>query len=201
MSMHRVAAVVFALAAMAVSGCASDVTGSPVANSSAPSTTSAARLDCLVDAPGRTGVDAAFDDLGPFTVTPICPADAIWVSPEVSAEFHELNAAEISENGKQIMRVLVGQVNSGTGEEFKDQYFSELSAAGAKLNPPKILAAGPPKDIGGYSVQYFHMYMSAEGYAFVDGPTVVIAERFASGTYETVEDLFVKILNNLHSVQ
>ena len=107
------------------------------------------------------------------------------------------DAAEIGENGDPILRVLVGHINSGSGEEFVDKYLSELSAMGEQLDPPKVLASGPPQDIGGYPVRHFHMFGSAEGYAYADGQTVVIAQQLAWGTTESVQDALVKILNNV----
>jgi hypothetical protein len=200
MSMHRVAAVVVALV---VPGCASSVTGSPEAatpkTSPAPSTTSAAGLDCLVDAPGHSGIDRAFDDLDGYTVTPVCPADAIWVKPEVTAEFGELNAAEISENGTPSLRVVVGQVNSGSGEEFVDKYLHTMSATGWEhFDPPKTLSTGPPEEIGGYSVTHFHMFVAAEGYAYADGTTVVIAHFVGVAEPAQWEEDFVTILNSVY---
>ena len=130
--------------------------------------------------------------MGGFTVTPISPIDVLGTDQQV-----ESNAAEISENGSPILRVLVGQVNSGSGEEFVDKYLSELSAMGEKLDSPKVLASGPLEDIGGYPVRYFHMFGSAEGYAYADGPTVVIAEQLSWGTVESVRDALVRILNNV----
>lgn len=144
-----------------------------------------------------SGIDTAFEDMVGFSVTPVSPDDVLVTGRPVAAEFHELNAAEIGENGNPIMRVLVGHLNSGSGEAFVHKYLSELSAIGEKLDPPKIVASGPPQDIDGYPVRYYHMYMSAEGYAYTDGSTVVIAEQLSWGTVESVRDALVRILNNV----
>jgi hypothetical protein len=95
------------------------------------------------------------------------------------------------------------QTNSASGFPpdlllaFVDNYLSELSARGEKLDLPKVLASGPPQDIGGYPVTYYHMYMSAEGYAYADGPTVVIAELVSGAPIDSVRDAVVTILDNV----
>ena len=202
---HRFAAVLITLATLAVSGCASNGLSSlspATATSSSTRSTVAGVTDCLVDAPGRSGIDEVFEDMSGFAVTPICPMNAIWTGPEVTAEFHDLNVAEISENGSPILRVLAGQLRSGSGQEFVDKYLSELSAQGMEFDPPKILASGPPEEIGGYPVTYFHMFVAAEGYAYADGPTVVIAHFIAGpADQEAAQDALVKILDNIRGVR
>jgi hypothetical protein len=152
----------------------------------------------LVMSSGHATADAEFENLGGFTVTPISPDDVLVTGRPVAGRFHELGAAEVGEDGSPIMRVLVGQLNSGSGEDFVHSYLSELSAIGEKLDPPKVVASGPPQDVGGYPARYYHMYMSAEGYAYTDGPTVVIAEIISGGPIDRVQDAFVKILNNVY---
>jgi hypothetical protein len=200
----RLRAAALATVFIAVAGCGStgvDALTITAPGSSTPSTTANPRPDCQVDAPAHSGIDNAFEPMGDFTVTPICPTDALWTGPQVSAEFLELNAAEISENGNSILRVVAGQVNSGSGEAFVHKYLSELSAAGQEFDPPKILASGPAQEIGEYPVTYFHIFVAAEGYAYAEGPMVVIA-HFIGGPGETAtaQAAFVKVLTNVFSV-
>lgn len=158
----------------------------------------ASRPDCLVDAPDDTGIDAAFEDLSGFTVKPICPADLPYPLSQMNLEFDELNAAELGENGSPIMKVMAGQLNSGSGDAFVDKFLSELAATGEEYHPPRALASGPPRDVGGYQVTYFHLTFAAEGYAFAEGPTVVIVYNVAGPPmFETVEDALVTILTNV----
>lgn len=170
---RRIAAAFIAVGTLAMSGC-----GAPD------------------EARGQRGVDIAFDDLGDLTVTPIPPADVPSIGPQ-EGEFHDLNAAEISENGTPILKVLAGQLNSGSGDAFVDEFLSELSAQGEQFDPPKTLASSP-EEINGHPVTYFHMFVAAEGYAYADGPTVVIAYNVAGAPKAgTAQDALAKILINI----
>jgi len=99
---------------------------------------------------------SVFSELPGFTVTEIGPAD---VDPAVAgAEFNDLTAGIVSQNGAPVLRVLAGQVKSGNGDAFVHTYLEKLSA--------RIRV-----------VTHFNVPLAAEGYASAAGSTVVIASR------------------------
>jgi hypothetical protein len=191
MLVQRFAAALIAVVTIAMSGCASND------SEPAPSTTNA-RPDCHVDAPENSGIDIAFEDMDGFAVTPICPKDLHHPLWQENTEFHELNSAEISEGGRPVLRVLVGQLSAGSGDGFVDQFLADLATIGEAYAPPKVLASGPPQDLGGYEVRSFHMFQVAEGYAYTDGPIAVVAYNRAGPRTDAAEAAFVKIVNNVH---
>ena len=122
------------------------------------------------------GPISVFSELPGFTVTEIGPAD---VDPAVAgAEFNDLTAGIVSQNGAPVLRVLAGQVKSGNGDAFVHTYLEKLSA--------RIRV-----------VTHFNVPLAAEGYAYAAGPTVVIAYVALGSPPATVEDGLTKILANL----
>jgi len=122
-----------------------------------------------------------FAELPGFTVTEICPAD---VDPAVvSQEFDDLTAGIVSQNGIPMLRVLAGQVKSGNGDAFVRKYLEKMSAQTQQL--------------GDNVVTHFNVPLTAEGYTYAAGPTVVIAYVALGSPPVTVEDGLRKILANL----
>jgi len=122
------------------------------------------------------GPISVLSELPGFTVTEIGPAD---VDPAVAgAEFNDLTAGIVSQNGAPVLRVLAGQVKSGNGDAFVHTYLEKLSAQ------TRV-------------VTHFNVPLAAEGYAYAAGPTVVIAYVALGSPPATVEDGLTKILANL----
>ena len=122
------------------------------------------------------GPISVFSELPGFTVTEIGPAD---VDPAVAgAEFNDLTAGIVSQNGAPVLRVLAGHVKSGNGDAFVHTYLEKLSAR------TRV-------------VTHFNVPLAAEGYAYAAGPTVVIAYVALGSPPATVEDGLTKILANL----
>jgi hypothetical protein len=122
------------------------------------------------------GPISVFSELPGFTVTEIGPAD---VDPAVAgAEFNDLTAGIVSQNGAPVLRVLAGQVKSGNGDAFVHTYLEKLSAQ------TRV-------------VTHFNAPLAAEGYASAAGSTVVIADVALGSPPATVEDGLTKILANL----
>jgi hypothetical protein len=121
-----------------------------------------------------------------------CPAD---VDPAfASQEFDGLAAALVSQNGNPMLRVLGGPLKSASGDAFVHQYLENLSTKTRD-------GVGLPSDIeqfGGHVVTHFNVPLTAEGYAYPDGPTVVIAYVAPGSPPSTVEDPLTEILGNLH---
>jgi hypothetical protein len=194
MLIRRIAAVFIAAGTFVVAGCDSSSPPPPSA------TTPAVGLpDCLVQAFGRTGVDIAFDGLVPVASEQICPADIDSVLAEDTAQFHELNAGEVSEDGQPVMRVLVGQLESGSGEAFVDDFLTRVNDRAAQQNPPGAVAS-EPQEIGDRPVTYFNIPGDTDGYAHADGQIVVIAYTIAAQADPKAErDMLQRILLNVHS--
>jgi hypothetical protein len=90
--------------------------------------------------------------------------------------------------------VVEGQLNSGDGKAFVDQYLAGMSVQTAQANPPKTLAT-EPMEIGEYAVTYFNIPITAQGYAYADGPAVVIAYNVAEPSRsDAAEDAVLEIL-------
>ena len=118
---------------------------------------------------------AAFADLDQYTVKPICPADVGpgLAGPEIAAQFSDLAGGEVTDtslsigndpDGTVVLRALVGTLNDGSGEKFVDAFLSRLGPD-ARNGTIRIV---------GHEVPYFSIPDSQEGYAYGDGPTVVI---------------------------
>ena len=179
---NRIAAAT--LAAFAIAMCAAS--GSTTTESTGP--ISPASVDCDLRAPGAGG---ALVDLDGFTVTPICPNEAFPVAT-VEA-FDDGAAGLVSQNGNKILRVLVGQAKSGDGDMFVHRYLASLSDQTRQ-------GVGVPSEIqqlGERVVTHFNVPLTAEGYAYANGPSVVIAYVEAGSPPATVEDALTKILANV----
>lgn len=178
----NVAALAAILVAMCV-GCGSTTTGSagPISTVS---------VECgLQTSPGS--VDGLFAEIPGFTITEICPDD---VDPAIATqEFEGLAAGLVSQNGDPILRVIAGQLKSGSGEDFVDKYLEDLSAQTRE-------GVGLPsytEQLGGHVVTHFNIPLTAEGYASTEGPTVSIAYVAFGSPPATVEDALTQILDNL----
>ena len=203
-AMRVFATALIAVGAIATSAaCGSSTAPSPSASappSSSASPSADAGADCLVAAPGGSGIDTAFEESPTRTFKQICPADVArsFGGPEVKAKFGELNAAEISVDGSPVLRVMAGELNSGSGGAFVDTFLSDLSTDAAAANPPKTVASDL-RDIGGYPVTYFNISATGDGYTYDDGRTVVIAFNVGGLTAKETEDVFLGVLNGVHS--
>ena len=82
-----------------------------------------------------------------------------------------------------MLRVLAGQVKSGNGDAFVRKYLEKMSAQTQQL--------------GDNVVTHFNVPLTAEGYTYAAGPTVVIAYVAPESPPVTVEDGLRKILANL----
>jgi len=125
-------------------------------------------------------------ELPGFTVTEIGPAVA-------GAEFNDLTAGIVSQNGAPVLRVLAGQVKSGNGDAFVHTYLEKLSAQ----TRDGVGLPSEPQLLGDDVVTHFNVPLAAEGYAYAAGPTVVIAYVALGSPPATVEDGLTKILANL----
>jgi hypothetical protein len=161
---------------------------SPATTRSTPAGTGA---ECQVRAPTPTSIDGVFDHLVGFTVQPICPADVVpsLGGPEVIAS----SAAEISQNGNIILRVVAAQLKFGGGDAFVTRFISEWQASRNNQVPTER------QDLGGHPVTWFNIPANVEGYAYAQGPAVVIAYSGPPGRMgEPQRDAFTKIMANLH---
>jgi hypothetical protein len=147
-------------------------------------------VDCGLQAPSPSGVDGVFNEIPGFTVTQICPVD---VDPHFpSQEFRALAAGVVSQNGTPILRVLAGQLNSSNAEEFVGNYLGALSAQ----TPAGVGVPSEPEQLGGHGVTHFNIPLVTDGYAYAMGSTVVIAYVASGSPPETIEDGFIKVLDN-----
>jgi hypothetical protein len=130
-------------------------------------------------------------ELPGFTVTEIGPAD---VDATVATdEFDDLTAGIVSQNGVPMLRVLAGQVKSGDGDAFVHTYLRKLSTQTRN----GVGLPSEPQQLGDDVVTHFNVPLTAEGYAYADGPKVVIAYVTVGSPPATVEDGLTKILANL----
>ena len=134
-----------------------------------------------------------FAGIAPFTVELICPAD---VDPAFAGpQFRAVAAGDITQNGGPVLKVLAGELKSGSGDDFVQKFLSNLSTLAA----PGRTVASEPKQVGGRQVTYFNVPVAAEGYAYAVGPTVVIAFDTAGGSHaEAAKEAFAKVLDGLH---
>jgi hypothetical protein len=125
---------------------------------------------CNVGMPGPPTVQSAFSDHLPhhFLVKEICASDAGpgLAGREAVAALSDLTAAEITDTSSSpdlvVLKALVGQAESGDAGAFVDAFLSRV---------------GETRDdtvtLDGRTVRYFNI-PGGEGYAYADGPTVVI---------------------------
>jgi hypothetical protein len=149
-------------------------------------------VDCGPQAPSPNSVNGGFAEIDGFTVSEICPAD---VDPTfASQEFDSLAAGLVSQNGNPILRVLAGQLKSGSGDAFIHTYLENLSAQ----TRDGVGVPSETEELGGHVVRHFNIPLVTDGYVYADGPTVVIAYVAPGSPPSTVEDALTKILGNLH---
>jgi hypothetical protein len=121
-------------------------------------------------------------DCAGFTVSEICPAD---VDPTfASQEFDGLAAGLVSQNGNPILRVLAGQLKSGSGDKFVYEHPGNLSAETRE----GVGVPNETEELGGHVVTHFNIPIATDGYVYADGPTVVIAYVAPGSQPATVED-------------
>lgn len=148
-------------------------------------------VDCGLQAPDPSTVDGVFAEIDGFTVSQICPADA---DPTfASQEFDGLAAGLVSQNGNPILRVLAGQLKSGSGHDFTLTYLAKL----ADQAGPGVGVPSETEEFGAHAVRHFNIPLVTDGYLYADGPTVVVAYVAAGAPPATVEDALTEILNNL----
>jgi hypothetical protein len=99
----------------------------------------------------------------------------------------------VTQDGMPILRVLAGQLKSGSGEAFIRIYVGDLS----NQTPVGVGAPSEPAEVGGHVLTHFNIPLQADGYAYADGPTVVIAYVGAGAPPATVEAALTEILGNV----
>jgi hypothetical protein len=192
---YRRAAALFVAAAIAAvcAACGSTTDTTSDTSSSASASVSAHIADCLVKAPGPSSVDDAFKDVPGFTVDHICPADVDPTLAAKTAEFLAVNAGKVVANGKPVLSVFAGQLRADAGDAFVRTFLTDMSARVA----PKTVATDAKK-VRDYSVTHFNIPGGGDGYAYFEGPTVVIAYDLAGGpNADAAEDALAKILANV----
>ncbi|HEY5148251.1 MAG TPA: hypothetical protein VIJ23_00195 [Mycobacterium sp.] len=127
----------------------------------------AASADCVVTSSNPSTIDGVLADIPGVTVTPGCPDIA---SPFAGADMAAATAGEISRDGANVMTVFAGELAAGDGQAFVHDRFLAASPG----------AASESQTVGGYQVTYFNIPRLNDGYAYADGPTVVIAYDTAS---------------------
>jgi hypothetical protein len=144
-------------------------------------------LDCGLQAP-MPGVLA---EIPGFTVTEICPSD---VDPALATqEFDRLAAALVSQDGNPILRVLGGQLKNGDADPFLRTYVGKLS----NQAPVGVGVPSEPAEVGGHLLTHFNIPLHTDGYAYAEGPTVVIAYVATGAPPATVEAALAEILDNM----
>jgi hypothetical protein len=148
-------------------------------------------IDCGMQVPGPGGADGLFAEIPGFTVSEVCPAD---VDPSfATAEFDSLAAGVVSQNGNPILRVLAGQLKSGSGEAFIRTYLANLS----DRTRDGVGVPSETDELGGHVVRHFNIPLVTDGYVYANGPTAVIAYVAYGSPPATVEDALTEILDNL----
>jgi hypothetical protein len=192
-------------------GCSTKTTPptTTVTQATPPSSTAAAPPSEWVGAdcgqPHAADLPAEFASLPRrYTVKPVCVPDVGpgLADPGMIAEFSNVAAGEVTETdisvgtgppGIVVLRAFVGKLKSGDGAAFVDAFMSRL---------------GPDAQLGtvngvGHSVRYISIPGGAEGYAYGEGPTVVIGyiadpNQITPKSPETVElparEAFMRIL-------
>lgn len=148
-------------------------------------------VDCGMQVPGPGGASGLFAEIPGFTVSEICPAD---VDPSfATAQFDSLAAGLVSQNGNPILRVLAGQLKSGSGHDFILTYLGKL----ADQTRPGVGAPSEIEELGGHAARHFNIPLVTDGYLYADGRRVVIAYVAAGAPPATVEDALTEILDNV----
>jgi hypothetical protein len=148
-------------------------------------------IDCGMQVPGAGGADGLFAEIPGSTVSEVCPAD---VDPTfATAEFDSLAAGVVSQNGNPILRVLAGQLKSGSGEAFLRTYLGKLSAQTRDW----VGVPSETEELGGNVVRHFSIPLVTDGYVYADGRMLVIAYVAFGSPPATVEHTLTEILDNL----
>ena len=191
---YRPAAALIAAASIAVAcaACGSTTDSTPTG---APASSATAHIaDCVVKGPGPSSVDDAFTDVSGFTVDHICPGDVDPTLTAKAAEFSAVNTGKVLSDGKPVLSVFAGQLKGDGGDAFVRTFLEEMGTRVA----PKTLAT-ESKDVGGYHVTYFNIPSDTEGYAYFEGPTVVIAYDLAgSENADAAEKALTAILAKVY---
>ena len=77
----------------------------------------------------------------------------------------------MSQNGNPILRVLAGQLKSGSGDKFVYEHPGNLSAQTRE----GVGVPNETEELGGHVVTHFNIPLATGGYVYADGHTVVIA--------------------------
>ena len=163
---HTALLVTIGAAVALCSGCGSNDTAS---TGGEPARTATAACD--VARPGPPSIDSALVAHLPrgYTVEEICASDVGpgFARPEPVAELSGLAAGEVTSSyslpkDNEGLKVLVGTVKSGNGDAFVDAFLSRVGEAG-----------NDTVTLGEHIVRYFNT-PGGEGYAYAEGPTVVI---------------------------
>lgn len=190
---YRPAAALIAAAAMAVAcaACGSSTNPAPSTTGSSSSSSATAHIaDCSVKGPGPSSVDDAFSDVGGFTVEHACPADVDPLLAAHGTDFLAENAGKLAQDGSPVLSAFAGQTRTGAGDLFVRTFLDEVGAHVA----PKTLAT-ESKNLGSYPVTHFSVPSGIDGYAYFEGPTVVIAYNLAGDAKAgAAEDALGKIL-------
>jgi hypothetical protein len=148
-------------------------------------------IDCGMQVPGPRGADGLFAEIPGFTVSEVCPAD---VDPSFgTAELDSLAAGVVSQNGNPILRVLAGQLKSGSGDAFIRTYLGNLSAQ----TRDGVGVPSETEELGGHVVRHFNNPLVTDGYVYADGRMVAIAYVAFGSPPATVEHALTEILDNL----
>jgi hypothetical protein len=148
-------------------------------------------VDCGMQVPGPGGASGLFAEIPGFTVSEVCPAD---VDPSfASTEFDSLAAGLVSQNGNPILRVLAGQLKSGSGDAFIRTYLGNLSAQ----TRDGVGVPSEADELGGHVVSHFNIPLVTDGYVSADGRTVVVAYVAFGSPPATVEQALTEILDNM----
>lgn len=174
---YRPAAALIAAASIAAAcaACGSTTDSASTSSSSAATSSDSAHIaDCVVKGPGPSSVDDAFTDVAGFTVDHICPGDVDPTLTAKAAEFSAVNTGKVISDGKPVLSVFAGQLKGDGGDAFVRAFLEDIGTRVA----PKTLAT-ESKTIGGYHLTYFNVPSDTAGYAYFEGPTVVIADDLA----------------------
>ena len=121
-----------------------------------------ASADCIVAATGPSAIDGVFAEIPGFTIARGCPAID---SPFAGTDMTAASAAEIGRDGNTVLTVFAGELATGSGQAFlHDTFLATVDGT-----------ASDTQTLGGYPVTYFNIPRFTDGYAYTDGPTVVIA--------------------------
>jgi len=174
-----------ALAAVLVAMCAA--CGSSTTESARPITP--VSVDCGLQAPGPNDVDGVFTEIPGFTVTEICPSE---IDPSLVIQEFGLTAGIVSQNGNLILRVLAGQLKSGSGDAFVRKYLGDL----ADKTRDGVGVPSETEELGRHVVRHFNIPLATDGYVYADGLTVAIA-YVTPGSRRRPSNRLTEILDNL----